>query len=203
MIKVLTLAMSETTSNKFKVILQKITDKSIIDTDLTNQQIKYQNNKYFDIGCVTEIEKLTIRGALNIIEGKTQIIENKSRRDLINLFDLNYNDYITFKRDFSKKYAIIKVDNVLNIEVILKNNNLKTYIDFVTNGIKEKLLIKDFRWINYWNEMYKLNKVEECRERYKNILKNSAKAGNLFLIIYRHRFQNGNFNHWIAGLHIL
>lgn len=197
--KLLTIGISETFEDKFKIIAIHNRQR-FVSLDVS----EFYDGKDFlwdNLAC-TEVEKLVEpldSREICSVEGRAKIIGRLSKIELKNLFSKLKINWNRFKQS-DRTYAVIKVDYVDDISYDYNKN--KHRISFVCGGKEIKnLLNKDYRWIQYWNHYLDLGRYEEKSKYYKNYLNRLDKE--VYVVMYRHRFMDGKTLDWIVGLHCL
>lgn len=200
--RLLTVGISETYGNKFKIIAihqdEKFNSRFI---SLDVNKFHKDGNPTWDNLAFTEVDELIDKsgnGEICQIKGDEKIVDRVSKDDLKKIFLKHKESWKSFNRNKDKRYTVIKVDYIDNIFYDSKKKNHR--MNIVSNGEEIKdLLNKDYRWIQYWNHY--IDKYEEKSKYYKDYLNKTDKE--IYLVIYKHKFKHGGYGRWIVGLHCL
>lgn len=207
----LTLAISESKphSGEYKIVALDIQNMQFYDMDLKLEEISKGNQKLWDIGGVTSVDRLEItynynNNLLYHPEGNIKFVKSYSRRELKNVFKKNSIELKKFYQE-DITHAIIRIDYLDDILKPFYDNEgvFKSYIKVTAQGYqkRERILNKDLRWLNYWKHIYDKNRLDEKLGYFKKLVNESLNQ-DAFLIMYRHNFRNGS-NEWIEGFHWL
>jgi hypothetical protein len=189
MSKYLTLAISETfrNSNKFKIIIYDINTKVFSEEEKSEKDFfDAIGTPIWDLFHVTEVKN-----------NKAKIIDRYSKKQIINLFKQNQISLEKFLQS-SIDYGIVKLNNFKEVQPL--DDNFQTRVVVRSKGQNKKLLNKDYRWVKYWNSLNK-DLYERKIIQWKKFLNNSN--NEVYAVMYRHTFRNGNKSQWIAGFHCI
>lgn len=206
----LTLAIRETNPFKpksdFEILVMDKETRKIQSFELKKDEIVAANGEVFwDIGFVTMVRSvrevsggLKPSGFMRIYDASTKL------KSLLDTATISSSRFFT---NTSEKFAVVKVDKVLNISCGENDRGIfQSRIKVKLNGVptrekEQELLNKDYRWLKYWQHIKKVEKTDEKIAQYLSLLNKSDK--DLYLILYRHTFKNKRKMHWIAGMHWL
>lgn len=175
---------------------------------LNVEESKIQSNRdIWDIGSVVEIEGLEERhrGHNPIYRPVGSIRPKKklAKDELKNFLFSHRTDYGQFLRNNKIRYGIVKVYRFVDIIFSHSGEDFKVYISFETSGYKKKkLLVKDYRWVNYWNTMHERGIHEKRKMHFLNLFQKSSKE--IYLILFKYYPKNRyEFVHYVSGFHWL
>ena len=146
----------------------------------------------------------------NIIKLIGDIVLDKylTKAELYKFLNEQLTDFSRFKRQRTETFGVIKINYIEEI-TIEKNKKLDSKLVLIADGVKEKIRIKDYRWLSYWSYIYQLDdelKINERREYYKEFF-NSKES---YVILFRlksklnnksnNRFINNNDIYWVSGI---
>ncbi len=213
----LTLAITETRpqTGEFNVIAMETRSQNIVPIHLVKEQIvSSEGDVFWDIGFVTSVsgnmqrKHLGNDNSLFLISGSARLGANK-----INTFkaicDAKSTTPQTFFDNEKQRFCILKISKVEDLSIYVDKEseieNIKHYLSVYVCGMPAyqnpiSLLNKDYRWINFWNWIYKNDAFDEKKKKYMKLLNRRDKE--LYLILYRHHFKTSN-HHWIVGMHWL
>lgn len=208
----LSLAITETQPNtgKFNVIAMETRSQNIIPFNLVKEQIVSKKGEIsWDIGFITSVygnitEYKSNYNITYLIDGETKLGENKIN-SIRNILEAKSINPANFFENEKQRYSIIKINKVHDLYIKKDADNIKHYLSVYIMGTPAyknplPLLIKDYRWINFWNWVCKEDIFIEKRKKYINLFNRKDKS--LYLILYRHYYENKSL-FWIAGMHWL
>lgn len=204
--QLLTLSITETKKNNYQIIGYLLNSFKFVVVNTC----KYKNNNKFllDIGAISNIyyeEKS--ENEIKLI-GDIVIDKYLSKNELCKFLDKELDDFSSFKRRRFENFGVIKLSNIEEI-CITKNIKLDSFLVLISNGIKEKVKIKDFRWISYWNYIYDSSNKEKINDR-KEYYRNFFNSKDTYVILFRLKDGFNNLNntrfisnkdiYWISGI---
>ena len=217
MYQFLTLAITETFvhTGEFNVIAMGMKSQTIIPISLTKEQIVSETGEIFwDIGFVTNVDKIPERKVDKynnsnenhpyIVTGSVNLGDNKSHmlKAILDAKSKSCNDFFSNEKH---RFCIVKSNKLEDMSIYNKQGDkeLRHYIKVRVGRLPayenpKNIRIKDYRWINFWNWIYKNQIYEEKKKKYLKLF--NKKEKELFLILYRHKFQE-NSQYWVVGLH--
>lgn len=199
LINLLTLSISETWENNYKVVAYNI-DKHQFHA------LKIHESKFFnpdgsnawDLFGVTSVEGLKpTSGEFMDPIGLPRVVNYYNKKEMIDFFNRKQ---MPANRFFSGRfdYGIIKADSITKIHLPIIHEKLSQKIDFFSGSYKyPNVLNKDFKWLQYWNQLPK-DEYEEKILQWTNYFKENN--NEIFLVLhYYSRYQY----RWIVGFHCL
>lgn len=205
--RLLSLSMTETSKNNYQIIgyLYDTFEFVVFNTN----RYKDKNKYLLDIGAISNIHYLREENRNEIkLVGDIVLDKYLTKSELYKFLNDQRNDFSRFKRQRTETFGVIKINNIEEI-TIESNKKLESNLILISNGVKEKVRIKDYRWLSYWNYIYQLNdgmKINERREYYRKFF-NSKET---YVILFRlksklnntsnNRFIKNNDIYWISGI---
>ena len=220
---IMTLSMAERTNkNDYQIIGLNLDNQEIVSlVGISRENICSENKDNWDIGAITEVENLISTGANDMsyfVEGKVKL-ENEFNRELfLKILKMKSHGRSNFFLNEKDTYDIIRIhrlddiyqkDGKHYIKAIIAAKSDNIYQAISDNGIKQQdglymhadLLVKDVRWVNYWNWAIKTGVYEEKRVIYRKQF--NKMYHDKYIIIYRHRYPYNRSYYWVTGLHLL
>lgn len=205
--RLLTLSMTETSKNNYQIIgyLYDAFEFVVFNT----KKYKDKNKYLLDIGAISNIDykRDSNENEIKLI-GDIVLDKYLTKAQLYKFLNDELNDFSRFKRQREEVFGVIKVSNIEDI-IIENNKKLESKLVLIANGVKEKVMIKDYRWLSYWNYIYTLDnemKMNERREYYKNFFNSKEtyvilfRLKNRFNNVSNSRFIKNNDVYWISGI---
>ena len=205
--RILILSMTETSENNYQIIGYLYDTFEFVVFSTTRYK---DNNKFLlDIGAISNIhyKKESNENEIKLI-GDIVLDKYLTKTELYKFLNEQLSDFSRFKRQRTEIFGVIKINNIeeINIE---SNEKLNSNLVLIANGVKEKVRIKDYRWLSYWNYIYQLNdevKINERLEYYKKFF-NSKET---YVILFRLKSKINNTSntrfiknkdvYWISGI---
>ena len=211
----LSIAEAKPDSSRFEINCAHLTNQKtapIVAFALTKDKIfDSSGNALWDIGKITlltqqpfESKKTNKKNKVFVVNGPVEFLAEKeiTLPQLKDFLEHNKTGYETFERNMDMPFAIVKARNLVSIEedrtTEKKYRKQRLYVDFDDYHRQEKILNKDYRWIHYWRQIPD-DQIWEKQDRMKDLLNEPGK--NLYLILRRYYFDNGNKQVWISGMH--
>lgn len=205
MYRLLTLAISEMKKNNFKVIVYDLDNQRFCGLQIHERDFNYEGEvPSWDLFGVTELENLTPpnRGEFYTPIGKATVKEYYRKKEIVNFFKRRKISYKRFLNS-NERYGIIKIDMIEKIDMPKRreNNGLYQRVSLITAGQRQRpILNKDYRWLNYWDNISEDNWQDKLT-KWKNYINKRDKE--VFAVVNNHTFPDGSKNKWIAGFHCL
>lgn len=209
--ELITLSITETIpgTGGFSVIAMETGSQNIISLNLRKEQIiSNQGEIFWDIGFITKVKDIR-KNAVSYANPTytatgTSIGANKINA-LKSIFEAKANSPQEFFDNEKLQFAIIKTTKVNDITVRQQDEVLKHYLSATVSCMPAYrnpmfFLNKDYRWINFWNFIYRSSEFENKKKKYLKLLNRKDKSQ--YFILYRHHFRE-NSNLWISGMHWL
>ncbi|WP_394217563.1 hypothetical protein [Halobacillus trueperi] len=204
MTKLLTLSISETWKNNYKVVTYDMDACQFHSLQIKESQFRDKDGKIiWDLFGVTKVNQaIPTQSEFSTISGQPVLVKYLDKEEMISFF----NNYKTSAKRFfygNASYGIVKVDSISKIHIpVLKNNKLTQKIDFKSGSKPFTFkLNKDFRWLKYWENVPERKIVEKINQ-WTTFLNNKNKS--VYLILYHHKeYNNPKYNKWIVGFHCL
>ena len=219
---ILTLAITERMNNSdYQIIGLNMENQNIISlSGISKEDIISENDVKWDIGAITSVEKLIeIQGEQKyIVEGNVQLVKPFNREEFLHILKMKSYGRSNFFTNEKITYDIIRINKVLDIyqknnknyikvSLYAKSNTPYNLTDdlgiYVADGtyMVVDFLVKDLRWINYWEWAVKTSNYETKRVIYRKQF--NKVYHDKFAVVYRHTFQNYSKAYWVTGLHLL
>lgn len=187
--EVLTLAMMETTANSYNIVgyLYDICDFVFFNID----KFKEENRYLLDIGAISKITYEIVSD--NEIKLKGDIVLDKylSRDEFADFWENKDSNFAYFKRNIQVKFSIIKPKYIEKFEVIGEISKVNSYATIIANGMKERIKIKDYRWIKYWEHIVNMKDEKKLIDRIK-YYEEFFNSKETYMLLYR--FKNLDLN---------
>lgn len=205
--RLLTLSMTETKKNNYQIIgyLYDTFELVVFSTN------RYKdNNRYLlDIGAISNIQYKPKYNENEIdLIGDIVLDKYLTKNELYEFLYEQCIDFSKFKRQRTETFGVIKINTIEEI-IINNNEKLDSKLVLIANGVKEKVRIKDYRWLSYWNYIYQLNNKEKMKERIE-YYKKFFNSKETYVILFRlknkinntsnNRFIKNNDIYWISGI---
>ena len=175
-----------------------------------NEIISSDGRIIWDVGRITTAESVEMESESTTDSRNFECVVKNCRLsdepvNLKRILEENSTDYQDFLNSPNMRFAIVKAREVLSIQLEKRTEDERPTcrIRVSFGSYNDKLLNKDYRWVNYWLWQYdhcSEAQLEENCSRYLQLLNRRGKT--LYLILYRHYFKNGP-QKWIAGMHWL
>lgn len=181
----LTLAMSERRKNEYQFI-GYLREKGEFTTFYTDT-LFINAKPVLDIGAYSKI-KYSEKNSHEIRLGADMcIVKSLGKDEFINFIENKKCEISNFQRLKDNRFAIVELRCIEEIELNKKDEDFNCYLKCIINGKKLRLKIKDYRWLNYWKNLYKENpeKVEERKEFYREFFTNRK----TYLLLFRYKNQ--------------
>jgi len=199
--ELITIAISETQKDKFKVIAHNKSRNNIKKPfcDIALDKSEFFDSSgapIWDLFAKTRAPIKKKNGNFYSPEKEGSLVSYIPKGEMASFFN---SWTISLGKFFREKYpySIIKIDK---IEKINFDKN-KIRMDIVSRGYnRSNLLVKDFRWVQYWEQISEKEKTEKA-SFWEGFLNNPQKE--IFAMMYWHTFKSGKKFFWIAGLHCL
>ncbi|HEO8419786.1 TPA: hypothetical protein VBX77_001758 [Yersinia enterocolitica] len=190
----LTLAISKNNNNGYILICHDQLKSRLLSIELYRNEIESNGYIYFDLGSVTEVEDLREVDTSYPI-GEKKLKGRFTREQLKKFFEREKVNIEAFKLNKNmEKYSIVKISSVEDFYV--KDHKLR--LKFWTSGIRNDYLVKDDRWVTYYQNNSTNSEFVKKLNNYKYLF--NQKQNFAFAILYK--FQDYDAV-WIAGLHLL
>jgi hypothetical protein len=197
MTRLLTLSISETWGNNYKIVTYNLDTNHFVALEIKNSDFRNSNGDIcWDVFGVTFLDGLKpARDEFHVPIGTPRILEYFNRQKMIQFFD---GIHMSAKRFLMGRldYGIIKVDKITDIRgprlYFTSDKNTKESID---------LKNKDFRWVNYWKNI----SSDQTQQKVKQwIVYINQDKNHIYLLLYhRKKFTDPKTNKWIAGFYCL
>ena len=203
--RLLTLSMTETSKNNYQIIGYLYNTFRFVV--FTTNRYKDRNKFLLDIGAISNIYYEEGSSEKEIkLTGDIVLDRYLTREEIESFLNDQVIDFSRFKRLKNQIFGVIKIDILEDINFVV-NKTLKSYLMLFANGVKEQILIKDFRWLSYWNYIHKLNDKVKLDEREKYYVEFFNKR-QVYIILFRYnknesyetRFKKSNDIYWISGI---
>lgn len=198
MTKLLTLSISETWGNNYKIVTYNLDANMFVVLEIDQSEFRNPISKevYWDLFGVTYIEKYKYtRDEFHRPIGTPKLIEYYDRKKMVSFFE----KYKMSAKRFIKgrfDYGIIKVDQVADIK--------DPYLIFISdNNSEERITLKnkDYRWVKYWENINREQHEAKVKQWVQYI--NQEKNHTYLLLYHRKQFTNTRTNKWIVGFYCL
>lgn len=197
MARLLTLSISQTYKNKYKIVAFNIDSKEFVALQIN--QSEFRNLKgtiCWDLFGVTHIDRIIPSGdEFSKPIGVPKLLDVFNRDQMVSFLDSNK---ISAKRFLFGKldYGIIKINQITKIK-----DSRVYFIPEQHIGDPIDLKNKDFRWINYWKNINE----DECESKTQQWMDyiNQHDKQKYLVLYHRKQFENPKFNKWIVGFHCL
>jgi hypothetical protein len=190
----LTLAISQNNHLDYILICHDQLKSRLLSIELHRNEIESNGVIYFDLGAITEVEDLR-EVDISYPVGEKKLKGRFSREQLKKFFEREKVNIEAFKLNKNiEKYSIIKISSIEDFYI--KNHKLR--LKFWTSGVRNDYLIKDDRWVTYYQNNRTNSELEKKFNNYKKLFNHKQKSA--FAILYK--FQEYDAV-WIAGLHLL
>ncbi|ULT59594.1 hypothetical protein L1999_14170 [Neobacillus drentensis] len=190
----LTLAISQYNNHEYILICYDQLKIRLLSIELHRNEIESNGDIYFDLGSVTEVEDLR-EVDISYPVGEKKLKSRFTREQLKKFFEREKVNIEAFKLNKNiEKYAIIKISLVEDFYI--KDHKLR--LKFWTSGVRNDYLVKDDRWVNYYQNNCTNSEFLKKLNNYKNLFNHKQRSA--FAILYK--FQDYDAV-WIAGLHLL
>lgn len=220
---ILTLSMAEKTNrNDYQIIGLDLDSQEIVSiSGISKDDIIVNNNSVWDIGAVTSID-LTKNDSEGVYaynySGKAKLKEPFDRNFFLKVLKMKSHGNSKFfvnEKEIFDIIRIVRLDDIIErggkhyIRAIIAADTNHTSMRISADGIREQsgkyyyteLLVKDIRWVKYW-DWAKKNKFYEEKV---NIYRKSFNKfyHDKYIVVYRHRFNNLSTSYWVTGLHLM
>lgn len=190
----LTLAISQNNNHDYILICHDQLKSRLLSIELHRNEIESNGVIYFDLGSVTEVENLR-EVDISYPVGEKKLKSRFAREQLKNFFEREKVNIEAFKLNKSlEQYAIVKISSVEDFYI--KDHKLR--LKFWTSGVRNDFLVKDERWVTYYQNNSTNSDIVKKLNNYKNLFNHKQRLA--FAILYK--FQDYDAV-WIAGLHLL
>lgn len=203
---ILTIGISETRKNQY-VIIAYLEEKCNFVSFVTNKF--YEDGRYLlDIGAKSKIIYQEVSNENIQLTGDMVLSEYLEKEEFLDFLERKKTNFSAFKRNINYIYKIVKVKAIDNISVTNDNGKVNCRISFFADGSKDNKIIKDYRWIKYWQHILNLNDSEFMDER-KNHYKTFFNNRDTYILLYRFkssnnpqsRFKAKEDPYWISGIY--
>ena len=204
--RLLTIGISEMMQSQSMVVTIDLDDYSFYGLNLAEDVISGDGTISWDLFGVTEgFDKL--EGDNEIQISKPEVKDYYSKNQMIEIFERRrkpIREFFETKPD----YCIMRLDNIQKLDKpFYKDINgrkvFRQYIYFGTNARRrgpERLLIKDYRWVEYWRNIPE-SLWEEKTIHWEKHLK--GRSQGVYAIGQAMHFEKPGKRIWICGLHCL
>lgn len=202
---ILTIGISETRKNQY-VIIAYLEEKCSFVSFVTNKF--YEDGKYLlDIGAKSKIIYQEVDNENIRLTGDIVLSEYLDKEEFLDFLEKKKTNFSAFKRNINYIYRIVKVKAIDSIFVSNENDKVKCKISFFADGSKDNRIIKDYRWIKYWQHILNLKDskiMDERKKHYKTFFNNR----DTYILLYRlknnnsqSRFKEKEDPYWISGIY--
>ena len=219
---IMTLAIAEMrNSSDYQAIGLDIDTQNIISLNgITKDNVIVNGQPVWDIGAVTaaNVEKMSDTKLSYYADNNAKMLRPFDREDFKKVLKMKVYGKSDFFVNEKTTYEILRIQRVIDIyekdkkhyvkvTLYAKSNNYHNRVDengiYTADGnyIIQDILIKDLRWINYWNWAIKTGVYEEKRVIYRKQF--NKVYHDKFIVMYRHKFNNNSTYCWATGLHLL
>jgi hypothetical protein len=213
MYEFLTLAITETdpVRKDFSVLAMDVKTKDITIFNLKKEDIvSIQDEVFWDIGFTTFVEEVIYPSNNNNRTVSGVKFGKYMMNRLRNILEAKSTNPDEFFKNESIDYRIVKVlkiDDIItktdseNYGEDVRKHYLKVYIFGRSTQLNpSKILVKDYRWIKYWNYVISSSEYNIKKDKYLKLFNNKNKT--IYFIFRRMKFSSGT-HYWIAGIHWL
>lgn len=203
---ILTIGISERKKDQY-VIIAYLEEKCSFVSFVTEKF--YEDGKYLlDIGAKSKIIYKEVSNENIELTGDIVLSEYLEKEEFLDFLERKKTNFSAFKRNINYIYRIVKVKAIDSISVSNENGKVNCKISFFADGSKDNKIIKDYRWIKYWQHVSSLNNSEFINER-KNHYKEFFNNRDTYILLFRlkgnnnlqSRFKAKEDPYWIAGIY--
>lgn len=206
----LSIAQTKPNQNSFYIITLDLKNQNYIAISLDSKDIVSKSGEiFFDIGFVSQVTylrpKYPSKNYLNMvyIASDVSILENKFD-ELKNILDAKSATQLDFFDNKKKQFSILKVNKINDIFYTESSGYFKHKVNVTIMGLPvanntKTLLVKDFRWINYWDWTIDRNIYVEKKTKYLNMFRKRDRE--LYLVLFRYHKKDGSSYELITGVH--
>lgn len=210
--ELITLGIAETYPNTDQfTVLAITTDKNnIVSLDLNKDDIITETGKVFwDIAFSTYVDDLEKHtGTYDNVSYIPHGVRSGENRQLIlkKTLDSLSENIDVFAENTKCRYAVAKATSISDIILKIDRDGINrhriatTIKKWPVHLVQDSILIKDYRWINYWNWAFENGVFEEKKKKYIDLYNRKDKT--LYYILYRRFYSNKN-RYWVSGMHWL
>lgn len=193
----------------FAIIVFEKDEKKFYSLSISEEEIQ-RDKEIWDIGSLVLVEGIEKvydkRNPIYKPVGRIELQRKLSKQELKEfLFTkrIRYNDFI---KDDGIKYGIIKV---VDFEDIIfqedpNTDELRANISVLLEGMNrhQRVNVKDYRWVQYWNRMRDFNIHEKRRKEFTDLFKRYS--SDIYLIMYKYyNYKQDRSFDYVSGFHWL